>query len=73
MAASSNIACRSSHGRSARSRRDDELHLKEMHPMTPIWWRSHKLCSTRCKKLYSTRWWRDWRERWLARIYTRPT
>jgi hypothetical protein len=36
---------------------------------TPIWWRSHKLC----KKLYSTRWWRDWRERWLARIYTRPT
>jgi hypothetical protein len=40
---------------------------------TPIWWRSHKLCSTRCKKLYSTRWWRDWRERWLARIYTRHT
>jgi hypothetical protein len=33
MAASSNVACRSSHGRSARSRRDDELHLKEMHPM----------------------------------------
>lgn len=32
-------------------------------------WHGHRYCSWVCKTLYRARWWRDWRRKWVNRMF----